>query len=117
MKTLRNALLALTLALGSAAAAPVALADPAIEAAIEAGIVGERIDGFLGVAGNADAETLRKVNDINNRRRALYDKTAADTGTTIEQVARITGEKLVARAQATPGKVFMDESGTWQTAE
>ena len=117
MKTLRNSLLALMLAFATVGAAPAAVADPAIEAAVEAGIVGERIDGFLGVAGPADAETLRKVNDINNRRRALYEQTAEDTGTTVEQVARITGEKLVERAKTTAGKAFMDESGTWQRAE
>lgn len=117
MKTLRNSLLALMLACGTVAAAPAALAEPVIETAIQAGIVGERIDGYLGVSGTADAETIRQVQDINNRRRALYEQTAEQTGTTVEQVARITGEKQVARMKATSGRAFMDESGTWQMAE
>ncbi len=117
MKTLRNSVLALVLAFGGVAAAPVALAQATITEAIESGTVGERIDGYLGVVGDADAETIRMVQDINNRRRAAYEQKAAETGTTVEQVAIVTGEKLVARAQSTAGKVFMDESGVWQTAE
>lgn len=117
MKNLRNLTLALMLALGTVAVAPAAFAgDPVIEAAVAAGAVGERIDGYLGVVGTANAETVRKVQDINNRRRALYEKTAGETGTTVDQVSRIAGEKQVARMKANPGNAYMDESGTWQTA-
>ncbi len=118
MKTLRNAVLALVVAVGAVGMAPAAFAgDPVIEAALEAGTIGERADGYLGVVGSADAETIRKVQDINNRRRAAYEEKAAETGTTVEQVALVTGEKLIARARETVGKVYMDESGEWQTVQ
>ncbi|RIJ17565.1 DUF1318 domain-containing protein [Henriciella mobilis] len=86
--------------------------DPQIEAAKDQGVVGERIDGYLGIVdGGADASLMRLVQDINNKRRAAYDKLAEQTGTTTEQVARVTGEKLI--SQAARGEYVMDESGTW----
>lgn len=112
MTILRNIFAVLTILAFGAVAVPTASAiEPEIAAAMEAGEVGERIDGYLGVIGNADAATVRKVQDINNKRRAHYEKVAAETGTTIEQVARVTGEKLIAKAPA--GSSIMDASGTW----
>ncbi len=113
MKTLRTLLAAVAVAAGLAISAPAAFAaDPVIEAAIDAGTVGERIDGYLGVVGDADAATTRKVNEINNRRRAKYEQVAADTGTTAAQVGRVTGEQQIAKLQA--GEYYMDESATWK---
>ena len=78
----------------------------------ELGHVGERIDGYLGIVkGGADPSLVRLVQDINNRRRAAYGETAEKTGTTPQQVARVTGERLI--AQAAPGEYIMDDSGTW----
>ncbi|MEM5515521.1 YdbL family protein [Henriciella sp. AS95] len=93
-------------------AAPAQAADPQIETAKEQGVVGERIDGYLGIVdGGADASLIRRVQDINNKRRAAYDDLANQTGTTPEQVARVTGEKLVAGAAS--GEFVMDDSGAW----
>lgn len=116
MTTLRTLVLGFVLILGSLAFASTASAqgagDSAIEQARAAGQVGERIDGYLGVVTSADADVTRKVQDINNRRRALYEQTARETGTTVQQVARITGEKQLARVKA--GEYYMDESGSWK---
>lgn len=92
---------------------PASAGDPQIESAKDQGIVGERIDGYLGiVSGSADASLMRRVQDINNKRRAAYDDLAAQTGTTTEQVARVTGEKLI--RQASSGEYIMDDSGQWR---
>mgnify|MGYP003122012429 CR=1 FL=1 len=113
MKSFRKILAVLTLAVGFAAAGPVAWAgDPAIEAAIEAGQVGERIDGRLGVVGTADPALIRKVQEINNKRAAKYAQVANETGTTVAEVARITGEKQIASLRA--GQWYMDESAAWK---
>ena len=94
-------------------AGPASAGDPQIDAAQEQGVVGERIDGYLGVvSGNVDPSLLRKINEINNKRRALYDDLARETGTTIEQVARLTGEKQIAKAP--PGTYVMGEDGVWK---
>jgi hypothetical protein len=113
MSALRTFFVILTIALAALAFAPVASAgDPQIDAAIAEGLVGERIDGRLGVVGTAPPALVRKVQDINNRRAAVYAETAARTATTVEQVARIAGEKQIERLA--PGQFYMDESGTWQ---
>ncbi len=86
--------------------------DPEIEAAQQQGVVGERIDGYLGiVSGNVDPALMRKVNEINNKRRALFDQKAQETGTATAQVARISGEKQVERAAK--GEYVMRDDGAW----
>ncbi len=112
MTIFRNLIAALAILAFGAVAVPVAHAgNPQIEAAIAAGDVGERIDGYLGIVGTADAATKRKVQEVNNKRRAVYDKLAAQRGATIEQVAYLTGEKQIAKAA--PGTFIMDASGNW----
>lgn len=87
--------------------------DPQIDAAQQQGIIGETIDGYLGVvSGNVDPSLSRKVNEINNKRRALYEKLSKETGTTLKEVARITGEKQIAKAKR--GEYYMDTSGSWK---
>jgi uncharacterized protein YdbL (DUF1318 family) len=113
MKSLRIIAAASAFAAMAFATTPAAFAgDPVIDAAIAAGEVGETIDGLLGVVGTADPAIVRKVNEINNRRAAKYAEVAADTGTTPAQVARLTGEKQIAKLQA--GEYYMDESGVWK---
>lgn len=112
MASLRSILLAFALALTAIVSAPPASAgDPQIDAAKAQGVVGERIDGYLGVVGSADASLRRKINEINAKRRAVYSDLAAQTGTTVEQVARVTGEKQIANASR--GEFVMDASGRW----
>lgn len=114
MNALRTLLISISLALAAFAFAPTASAgDPVIDAAISSGTVGERIDGYLGVVGTADATTVRKVQDINNRRRGVYEQTAKDNNTTVQIVAQLAGEKLIAKLE--PGQFYMDDSGVWQS--
>lgn len=105
---------ALMAALALMVSAPMASAgDPVIDAAKAAGTVGERIDGYLGVvdASRADPATLRKVEEINAKRREAYADLAGRTGATVEQVARVTGEKLIGNASA--NEFVLDETGRW----
>lgn len=112
MTLLRTLLLSLVLVFGGMAFAQGG-GDPQIEAARANGVIGERIDGYLGVVTSADAEIVRKVQDINNRRRAVYERTASETGATVQQVARVAGERLIAdRVQ--PGEYYMDGSAAWK---
>ena len=114
MTALRTLLISVSLALAAFAFAPTASAgDPVIDAAISSGTVGERIDGYLGVVGTADATTVRKVQDINNRRRGVYEQTARDNNTTVQIVAQLAGEKLIAKLE--PGQFYMDDSGVWHS--
>ena len=112
--SIRAVLISALLVIGFAIAAPSASAgDPQIDAAKAQGLVGETIDGYLGLtdAVTRDASLKRKVNEINARRRALFTQLAEDSGTTVEQVARVTGEKQL--ANAAPGQMIMGEDGVW----
>ncbi|MFN3608559.1 MAG: YdbL family protein [Hyphomonas sp.] len=114
MTTFRTLILGLVLLFGGVAATQAyAQGNSQIETARASGVIGERIDGYLGVVGSADAEIVRQVQDINNRRRALYERTAGETGTTVQQVARIAGEKQLAE-RVKPGEFYMDATGTWK---
>lgn len=112
-RLIRIALVTALLAVGAANFTPSAhAADPAIERAIANGVVGERADGFLGlVKGSADAEVQRKVNEVNVKRRSLYERLSRETGTTVQQVGIITGEKQIAKAAA--GTYYMNSGGKW----
>lgn len=109
----RTVIVGFFLALALAIAAPTASAgDPVIDAAKAAGIVGERADGYLGlVTGEAEASVRRKVNEINAKRRALYERLAEQTGTTVAEVGIITGEKQF--AQTVSGHYLMGADGRW----
>ena len=114
--TRRNVLLAgLGLLL---ATSPLAfLARPAVAADLAAakseGLLGERIDGFVGVV-KADAPaTIRALaDDINGRRRQEYARIAEREGIAVEAVAQLAGEKLIARAD--PGEWVVGADGQWR---
>jgi len=110
---IRAIFIGFVLTLAVSLAAPSASAgDPVIDAAISQGVVGERVDGYLGlVTGSADAAIQRKVNEVNAKRRAVYERLARETGTTVEQVGIVTGEKQIAKTVS--GAYYMDASGRW----
>lgn len=112
---IRKFFAAFVAALAMAFAAPAALAGPPeIDAAKERGVVGERVDGYLGVVSGAsiDAATQRKVEEINAKRRKVYEDLARQQGATVEQVAFVTGEKLTNQTPA--GQYIFDQSGSWK---
>lgn len=109
---------ALTLSLASLVVAPVASAgDPQIDAAKASGVVGEKIDGYLGFVkiDGADPSLKRKVDEINAKRRSLFQKRAAESGVTPAQYATATGEKLIKKAD--PSTYVLDSSGGWVRAK
>ncbi|MEL7545566.1 MAG: YdbL family protein [Pseudomonadota bacterium] len=110
---IKVACLSIAMIVANVLASPIAQAgDPQIDAAVSEGLIGERIDGYLGaVASDVEPTLMRKMNDINNQRRALYAQLAEQTNTTTAQVARITGEKQIAKAP--PGTHVMTENGGW----
>jgi len=91
--------------------------DPAYAAARANGSVGEQIDGYLGIVGEATSELQRLVNDINIRRRAVYTEQAQETNSTLEQYATTAGCAAIART--VPGERYQAPDGSWKirTAE
>ncbi len=90
-----------------------ALQAEQIDAAKQAGIVGEQSDGYLGlVRSDAPAEVKALLEEVNGRRRAAYEEIATRNGTPVETVARLAGVKLVERAA--PGEYVRDDTGQWK---
>ena len=104
---------AAALALTGLAAPAFAQRDPAYEAARQAGTVGEKPDGYLGVVGGADASVRKLVDDLNIKRRALYAQKAQAASATLEEYALTAG--CLAIARTAPGEKYQAPDGSWQT--
>lgn len=83
-----------------------------VDAAKSKGQVGETIDGYLALVDAGVSEDIRAaVNEINIRRKSVYTQLARDKGTSPENVAAVSGEKLVAKAK--PGEKVKLSDGQW----
>jgi uncharacterized protein YdbL (DUF1318 family) len=86
--------------------------DPAYAAARAAGQVGEQPDGYLGVVGSATPALQALVNNINIQRKKQYTAQAA-SGSTVQQMAFVTGCNLILRTG--PGEKYQAPDGRWLT--
>ena len=73
------------------------------------GLVAERFDGYLALAGTAPADVRSRMEAINIQRRAAYTRLAADRGATIEEVAAATACQLFAGRIPPNGKYVMPD--------
>ncbi|MBC7497906.1 MAG: YdbL family protein [Sphingomonadaceae bacterium] len=112
MTSVRSALL-LAAVLGVGTPALAQAADPIIEAARDAGTVGEQADGYLGIRGGTP-DLAKHVGQINIQRRAVYtDTAAAKTGVTVIDVAAAAGCQLLANRVA-PNHYYRTTTGEWR---
>ena len=74
------------------------------------GRVGETLNGYL-VALKTDAETQALANEINKARNASYQQLAESNNIPPDEVAKMAGRKLVARAK--PGEYVQGINGKW----
>ena len=89
---------------------PVSAAD--LAQAKAAGLVGEQLNGLLGVVDSSAPEDVRAlVDSINVQRLAEYKRIAAKNGVPAEEVARLTAQKVIGQAAA--GHYVQTTSG-WQ---
>lgn len=95
-----------------ALAAPALAQGAAVTAALDAGTVGERADGYLGIAGSVSADVRAQVDQINIKRRALYTQTAASRGVSVEEIAAATGCQTLRRVS--PGRAYSLDGGSWR---
>jgi len=105
--------IAAVLAIGAVAAPALAQRDPAYSAARSAGQVGEKMDGYLGVVGAPSPALQAMVNDLNNRRRAVYAEQAQANGATLEEYAFTAGCLAISRTVA--GEKYQSPDGSWQS--
>jgi hypothetical protein len=99
-------------ALVAMAAVPAIAQTPLVDAARQAGQVGERFDGYLGVAGPPSAQLRSQVGAINIRRRALYSNLANSKGVAPHEVGITAGCQLLARVAV--GQAYMLGDGQWR---
>ena len=77
------------------------------------GLVGEAKTGYLAaVEQPASAEVKALIADVNAKRKAQFEKTAAKTGTTVLQVSNRFYELAVQRTRQ--GHYVQDASGRWK---
>jgi uncharacterized protein YdbL (DUF1318 family) len=97
-----------------AAAAPQAAVGqtPGVNAARAAGQVGERYDGYLGIAGAVSAAVRSQVARINIQRRSLYSNLAATKQVSPQDVGITAGCQLLAGVDV--GESYLLSDGTWR---
>ena len=74
------------------------------------GRVGETLSGYIAPL-RQDAETLALVNQINAARTESYQKLADSNNLPVDEVAKMAGQRRVARAQ--PGEYVKGINGKW----
>ena len=93
--------------------APAAMAQtPAVEAARASGLVGERYDGFIGIAGPASPAVRAQAARINIQRRSLYSSLAARKGVSPQDVGITAGCELLARVGT--GEAYLWPDRVWR---
>jgi uncharacterized protein len=101
------ALLAMSLASPAAAQS-----SPTIRAAKDAGQVGERFDGYLGVASAASAGVRREVEAVNIRRRSHFANLAASRGVSPMEVGITAG--CMTLASVGVGEAYLLADNVWR---
>lgn len=86
--------------------------SPALVAARQAGQVGERFDGYLGLVTAAPETVRRQVAAVNIRRRSLYISLAQRRNVTAEVVGVAAACELLRELR--PGEAYMLKDGVWR---
>jgi uncharacterized protein YdbL (DUF1318 family) len=93
-------------------AAPAMAQTAAVDAARAAGQVGERYDGYIGVASPVSSAVRNQVASINIKRRSLYSNLAAQRGVSPSDVGITAGCQLLARVAV--GEAYLLADGAWR---
>ena len=99
----------------SPAVAQSANAKGVVDAAKAEGVIGETVGGYLAVVSGANPTGAQRaaMDEINIGRKAVYTDLARQQNVAVEVVAKLTGEKQVAKAP--PGQKVLLENGTWSS--
>jgi uncharacterized protein YdbL (DUF1318 family) len=84
----------------------------ALDQARAAGQIGERYDGYVGVAGTVSAQVRNQVAAINIRRRSLYSRLGAQKRVSPQEVGVTAGCQLLAGVG--DGEVYLLSDGRWR---
>jgi uncharacterized protein YdbL (DUF1318 family) len=111
MRSLLKLFFVLTVVFAALYAAPgSARADARLDAYRANGVIAERFDGYVEIRdSNAPSEARALVEDVNARRRALYNQRASESDVPVEEVGKVFANKIVDTAP--PGTYFRRASG------
>jgi hypothetical protein len=83
-----------------------------LDEAKQQGLLGERPDGYLGLANpSASPDAVSLMKDINNKRREVYKGIAEKNGTALSAVEALAGKKAIEKTPT--GQLIMQPDGTW----
>lgn len=91
---------------------PAAAQSPAVTAAIDAGKVGERYDGYLGIVSDVSPAVRAQVARINIERRSIYSNFATSRRVSPQDVGITAGCQLLGRVGV--GQAYLLSDGGWQ---
>ena len=83
-----------------------------LHAAKEQGLVGEANTGYLAAVGAPSEEVTALIAEVNEKRKAEFERTAKKTGATLQQVQFRFYELAVQRTK--PGHYYQDSGGNWK---
>lgn len=77
------------------------------------GLVGEQLNGYVGIVTSSPSSALRSmVTTINQQRRALYQRSAQEASVSLEVFEARAGQRLQERAKS--GEFIQDNNGQWR---
>ena len=77
------------------------------------GLIGEQLNGYVGIVTSSPSSELRSmVNEINQQRRALYQRSAQEASVTLDVFEARAGQRLQERAKS--GEFIQDKNGQWR---
>ncbi len=76
------------------------------------GAIGERYDGYVAVRDSGAAGAKSRANEVNAKRRSLYEERAAAQGVTPKDIGNLYAGQIMQKAPG--GTWFLDENGNWR---
>ncbi len=93
---------------------PLVVFGISLDEAKKHGLLGERPDGYLGLASpSASSKTINLMKDINRKRREVYKGIAEKNGTALSAVEALAGKKAINKTPS--GQFIMQPNGAWTT--
>lgn len=92
------------------AVAPASAQSMSLDEAESQGLVGEQLDGYLGVVQPAPG-IQALVGDINLKRRQLYRDVARKNAIPLSTIEQLAGQKAIEESQ--PGEFIQNSTGQW----
>ena len=82
-----------------------------LDSARDQGLVGEKLDGYVGVVKDGPG-VAALVSEINAKRRVEYQKISAKNGKPVDVVGKIAAETIIGRLK--PGNYYQGPDGSWK---